>query len=179
MPDASTEKLDQFVAAFLGSQRRLYQFVHSLVPETSDAEDVLQDASLVMWKKFDEFEAGTNFYAWASRIAYFEILNFRRRKSPETLLFDPATFDKMAAEVESSSDWLAEIGPILEKCLAELRPEDRDLIERRYAPGMRGKELARQLGRPANSVYKSLGRIRQRLWQCITDALAAKRGGSP
>ena len=178
MTDSPTDKLDRFVAAYLSSQRRLYQFVHSLVPTAADAEDVLQNASLVMWKKFDSFEEGSNFYSWASQIAYYEVLNFRRRQRPESQLFDPATIELLAAEIEDSTDQLGEIGPILEKCLDELEPKDRDLIERRYAPGMRGKELARQLGRPANSVYKSIGRIRHRLFQCITAALAAMQGGS-
>ena len=46
-------------------------------------------------------------------------------------------------------------------CLGKLRKADRELIEERYASGENGLSVARKLGRPANSVYQSLGRIRR------------------
>lgn len=62
----------------------------------------------------------------------------------------------------------------LKHCLGKLRDKDRDLIESRYAPGERGKDLASQIGRPANSVYQSLGRIRRTLMECIQRQLAVE-----
>ena len=59
-------------------------------------------------------------------------------------------------------------------CLARLAPSDRELIRRRYSPGETGKSLAEALGRPANSVYQSLGRIRRTLLECIKRRLAAE-----
>jgi RNA polymerase sigma-70 factor (ECF subfamily) len=44
----------------------------------------------------------------------------------------------------------------------------------RYAPGETGKNLAEQIGRPSNSVYQSLGRIRRTLMECIQRRLAAE-----
>ena len=61
----------------------------------------------------------------------------------------------------------------LAECLGKLRPGDRDLIERRYTPGVTAKQIAADLGRPANSVSKSLGRIRRMLLECIERTLRA------
>ena len=62
----------------------------------------------------------------------------------------------------------------LGECLAKLRAKDRKLIEQRYAPGEKGKHVAERMGRPANSVYQSLGRIRKILMECIQRRLAAE-----
>ncbi len=46
-----------------------------------------------------------------------------------------------------------------------------------YAPGATVKDIARRLGRPANSVSKSLGRIRQALWDCVNEETAGGEEG--
>ena len=57
-----------------------------------------------------------------------------------------------------------------------MRLADRELLDLRYAPGAAVKDIALQLGRPANSVCKSLGRIRRALWNCINEELVARGG---
>ena len=52
----------------------------------------------------------TNFNAWACRIAYFRVLNYRRKKSREKLVFDDDVLDYLA---ERQEDRLAEIHNIL------------------------------------------------------------------
>ena len=59
----------------------------------------------------------------------------------------------------------------LDECFDELRVEDRELIAERYAPGMTGVKLAANVGRPVDSVYKSLGRIRRTLMECVNRRL--------
>ena len=45
-----------------------------------DAEEVFQNTSVVLWNKFGEFSAGSNFFAWASRVAYFEVLSLMKQR---------------------------------------------------------------------------------------------------
>ena len=61
----------------------------------------------------------------------------------------------------------------MQRCAERLSLSDRELIGLRYAPGATVKDIAQRLGRPANSVSKSLGRIRRTLWACINQELAA------
>ena len=72
---------------------------------------------------------------------------------------------EMSQELEAEQQQLA-------KCLEQLAPEDRQLILRRYAAGETGKSVAEFLGRPANSVYKSIARIRRQLFRCVRHARA-------
>jgi len=85
-----------------------------------------------------------------------------------------AFVEAVAREAQESVEALEERRRALLACLARLAPSDRDLIRRRYAPGASGKTVARQLGRPANSVYQSLSRIRRTLLECIKRRLAAE-----
>ena len=58
--------------------------------------------------------------------------------------------------------------------IAKLKERDRDLLNRRYTPGITIKQVAEQLGRPAKSVYAALGRIRHALLECVERKLAAE-----
>ena len=61
-------------------QGRLYQYIRTLPPRDQVVDDVIQETLLVLWRKFDAFEEGTNFDAWAAKIAYYEVLKERGRK---------------------------------------------------------------------------------------------------
>ena len=115
-----------------------------------------QEAQLVSWLSDGE-EIGISAVAWG------EFLCGPLSPAAESL----ARRLLPSAEALERSDEFEQRRVALVECLAKLRPKDRDLIEQRYAPGERGKRLAEQLGRPANSVYQTLGRIRRVLMECI------------
>lgn len=159
---------------FTRNQRRLYLFILSQVSTTQDAEEILQETNLIIWSKFHQFDLATNFFAWSAQIATYEVLKFRQRRHREKLRFTDEFVDAVSREVLERSDELEQRRNALEQCLQKLRPDDRKLIHRRYQPGERGKFVAEDLGRPANSVYQSLGRIRRTLLECIQRRLAAE-----
>ena len=174
MDDRLPSKVDRFMTELMRHQRRLYQYVHALLPRQQDAEDAMQNALVVLWKKFDQFDPATSFYAWASRVAYLEVLNYRRRNSRLVTILDDAVFERIAVEVERQSDLLEARREAMQRCAERLSSTDRELLNLRYVPGATVKDVARRLGRPANSVCKSLGRIRQALWDCINEEMTAE-----
>lgn len=163
----------EFVQLFTKHQRRLYLFCLAQVPSPVDAEEILQNANIVIWRKFGEFQPGTNFFAWACRIARYEVLKFRERQGREKLRFSDEFVRQIADEAETSAELMEDRRSALAECMKKLTRKDRDLIQRRYAPGVSGKSLAESLGRPVNAVYQSLGRIRRVLLECITRRLEA------
>jgi RNA polymerase sigma-70 factor, ECF subfamily len=173
MDDPLPGKVDRFMAELMASQRRLYQYVYALLPRHQDAEDVMQNTLAVLWKKFDQFDPASSFYAWASRVAYLEVRNYRRRSDRLVTILDEAIFEQIAAEVDQNADLLEDRRDAMQRCAEKLSIMDRQLIKLRYAPGATVKDVARRLGRPANSVCKSLGRIRHALWNCINQEMAA------
>lgn len=161
------------VQLFTKSQRRLFLFIMSQVGNPTDAEEVLQETNVIIWSKFHQFQMGTNFFAWAGKIATFEVLKFRERSRNRRVQFSDDFLACVAEEVIEMNDELECRREALSECLSRLKPIDRELIQARYAPGENGSKVADRLGRPANSVYQSIGRIRKTLFDCVTRRIAS------
>ena len=86
----STQPYEEFVRLFVAHEGRLRAFIRSLLPTWADVDEVMQETSLVAWRKFSRFERGTNFMAWAATIARFEALDHLRRRGREQLVFSTA-----------------------------------------------------------------------------------------
>ena len=70
----SDEQKENFVRLLIEAQGSLYAFILTLLANADTAKDVLQETNLVLWRKNEEFEAGTHFFAWARRIAEFQVM---------------------------------------------------------------------------------------------------------
>ena len=92
MPDSS----DNFVVELTSAQTSVYGYILSLLPDRTAAQDVLQEVNVTAWQKRADFQPGTNFFAWASKIAYFHVLSHRRKMSRDRLVFDEEVLDYLA-----------------------------------------------------------------------------------
>src|SRR5437764_12899228 len=92
-----------FLRLFLENERRLYAYILTLLPNRADADDVLQEVSLVMWDKFDDAHLPDDFAAWGCRIAYFKILDFRKKRQRSRVLFSQAMLDRVAETAAEQS----------------------------------------------------------------------------
>jgi RNA polymerase sigma-70 factor, ECF subfamily len=163
-----------FLRLFLQNERRIYAYILTLLPSRNDAEDVLQEASLVMWDKFDEDHPPDNFAAWGCRFAYFKVLDFYKKSRRSRLRFSNAMLEHLAetAVEHAASLQLDERREALHACIEKLSARDRDLLSRRFAEGASTQSTAAQVGRSVDAVYKALARIRQALFDCVTRTLA-------
>ena len=164
---------EEFIGLFSTTQRPLFLHILPMVGNGTDADEVLQETNLIMWAKKDQFEPGTNFLAWGRAIARLEVFRFRRSRGTKLKFLDGGLLDLVASHTESSSHELEARQEALANCMKQLRSKDRELIQLRYTPGVSGDDIAQQLGRPANSVYQSLGRIRRVLADCIQRRLVS------
>ena len=164
---------EEFVRLFTQSQRALYLFILPLVQTTADAEEVLQETNVVTLSKWAQFEPGTNFLAWCRAIARLEVFRFRRSRHHRVLLLGDDVVGLLADQMDEQPCDFELRRDALTECIGKLRSQDQELIRRRYTTGANGENVAQQLGRPANSVYQSLGRVRRVLLECIRRRLAA------
>lgn len=148
-------------------QRRLLSYILTLVPNWNDAEEILQETSLVLWRKFTEFQPGTSYNCWATRVAYFEVKKFRDRRKRSDILFSNELVDLLASEADEARDLLADQHEALQFCLEKLKRDDHRLITSRYLRGASSASLANELGRTLESVCNSLKRIRIALLRCV------------
>ncbi|MCG8587479.1 MAG: sigma-70 family RNA polymerase sigma factor [Pirellulales bacterium] len=166
------QRHEEFVGLLVKHQQSLFSYIRTLVPQHADAEDLLQQVSLVLWRKFDDFEPGSEFLAWSCRVAYFEVLNFRRRQPSGEVAFSADFVEHLASAWAERSDQLADERTALEHCVEQLSPADRHLVTLCYDGQHATKEVAEQLGRSPDSVYVSLHRIRRWLGDCIRRVLS-------
>ncbi|HZY85458.1 MAG TPA: sigma-70 family RNA polymerase sigma factor [Gemmataceae bacterium] len=165
-----------FLRLFLQNERRLYAYVLALLPNRADADDVLQEASLVMWDKFDARRPPADFAAWGCRIAYFKVLDFCKKRQRSRVRFSQAMLDRIAetAAEQAATLQLDERREALADCVEKLSPRERDLLARRFTEGASVESIAAGAGRSADAVYKALAKIRQALFECVTRRLAAE-----
>ena len=83
----------ELVQLLMKYQRRIFAYIHTLVPSRSDAEDILQEACLTICEKFDQFESGTNFYSWACQIAYWKVRAARKKFATSKVVFNQDVLD--------------------------------------------------------------------------------------
>ena len=53
-----------FVQRFAQFEPDLRRFIRSLLPTWTDADEVLQQTAMVIWKKFDQYDPDTHFMKW-------------------------------------------------------------------------------------------------------------------
>ena len=162
----------RFVQLFAQHQRSIHAYICTLAPNRVDADDVMQETSLVLWRKWDEFDPERDFTRWACGIAFNEVLKLRHRVASRRYFFNEIILEQLSTEVISQSDALRERQVALTFCMGKLGSQDRELIERRYRTKTTARRVAEELGRPASTVYKALGRIRDALFDCVERRLA-------
>ncbi len=87
-----------FVRYQTRNQRRIFSYIMTLVPNWNDAEEVLQETSLVLWRKFSEFQPGTSYISWANRVAFFEVQKYRDRQKRSERVFSNDLIDMLAEQ---------------------------------------------------------------------------------
>jgi RNA polymerase sigma-70 factor (ECF subfamily) len=166
------DQTEHFVAELTAKQNRLYAYIMALLPNPESARDVLQETNMVLWRKSGEFVPGTDFGAWAAKIAYFQVLSHRKRRRQDRHVFDDGLLADLAQEVQLL-DQPDDRQQAMRHCLDRLPGPERELVRMRYADGGSVKRMADHFGRSVGAVSQSLYRIRQALTDCIELTLRA------
>ncbi|MEM0970766.1 MAG: sigma-70 family RNA polymerase sigma factor [Verrucomicrobiota bacterium] len=158
----------EFIQLLTNHQSRLFAYALSLTGNRQQAQEVMQETNLVMWRKADQFELGTNFGAWMLKIAYFQVLAHRRKWNKEAIFIaDEEFLSRLAEEAEDSSARVEKQQEALQDCLERLPDRQRDLVRRRYAEGASIRSVAEQVGSAASAVKQALFRARENLIKCV------------
>jgi RNA polymerase sigma-70 factor (ECF subfamily) len=161
----------EFAECLRRHQSQVYGYIHSLVRDLNDADDVFQQTTLVLWNKFAEYDRQRSFVAWACGVARIEVASFLRSRSRQRLYFtDDLNLLLVEAQEKLTVDELEERRAALVRCMQKLRDRDRQLLDACYSNGGVNATAQRQ-GRSAHSVHNSLRRIRRALFECIRRTL--------
>jgi RNA polymerase sigma-70 factor, ECF subfamily len=158
---------EQFVRRLTEQQSRMYAYILALLGDPWAVGDVLQNANVAIWQKAGEYVEGTDFAAWVSRVAYYEVLAYRKRCQRDRLIFDTALLDDVAEEAARQTESIGSDLATLHGCVEKLPPSDKDLVLQRYRAGASVKRLAAVLGKSAGAISQALYRIRRQLAECM------------
>lgn len=170
-PSSSAE---QFVRLFTACERRIRAFVRRIVPTQPDADDVMQEVAMVLWRKFDTFRTDGDFLAWAIGIAKFEVLAWRRDKARDREWLGGALIEILADESIADESRLGRQRESLAGCLERLSAAHRELLLAAYRPGARIQDVALQSGRSVGGFYQWLHRMKRMLLDCVRAQMSKK-----
>lgn len=176
-----TERLKELTRQFLGGRHQLLAFIYGLMRDWDAAEEILQE----VWIRLAEAEPkGTTVQSvekWCRGVARNLILHhLREKRSPRVVtdsriveLADLAFEEHDLAEAVWSSrrSWLY-------GCMESLPDRSRQLLQLKYAEGLRVAQIADRMQRSQDAILKALSRIRQALADCV-ERRQALAGGRP
>jgi RNA polymerase sigma-70 factor (ECF subfamily) len=169
----SREDTAEFERLLRQHHRQLLGYIHSLIRDLEDAEDLFQQTMLILWKKFSTYDRQQSFLAWGCGVARLEVSNFLRVRGRNRLYFtDDLNLLLADAHADFSQEELDSRQKALRSCVQKLRERDRELLKSCYAVAHGVVETAKTSGRSAQSVHNSLRRIRRALHECIQRTLS-------
>jgi RNA polymerase sigma-70 factor (ECF subfamily) len=153
--------------------RQIFGYVYALLRNYTDAEDVVQQTSLALWKKFDEYQPGSNFFAWACNVARREALMFLRHQRRYRAHFSEAFQLRLAAAMAGVRPQVVNgRAQALEDCVQALPQNQRDLLLQCFGGTKSVATVAEEAGRTTFSIYSSLRNIRNKLLDCVNRSVS-------
>jgi len=127
---------------------RVYRFIVRLTGNQSLAEDLVSDVFLDVWRRAEGFEARSQVSTWLLAIARYKALSAMRRRTEEHL--DDAMADTIEDTAESPEAQLStkDRNALVQKCLTQLSPAHREVIDLAYYHEKSVDEVARIVGVP-------------------------------
>ncbi|HRH98197.1 MAG TPA: sigma-70 family RNA polymerase sigma factor [Prosthecobacter sp.] len=173
MPDqaSSTENL---ILLLTQHQAALFRYIFSLVPCEADARDILQETSVALFRKFDQYDATRPFLPWAYRFAYLQVQKHREKSARSPLLFSEDVMDLLANERTHIEPQLDERLRLLDGCLGKLTPQDKELVTRRYALRESAEDMMQRFDMSRRTLFRNLELLRQRLHECVSHQLQSE-----
>lgn len=168
---------DSFIRNFTACQAKLRGLVLGLSPTRSDADDVLQEVNLALWRKRHTYDPNRDFLNWACGFALREVRSFRKKSARDRLWFNDSAIECLAESWEPSKQNEGDRRDALSLCLEKLGPDERQCISQYYGEQLTGPEIAKTSDRPVSTVYKVLTRARQALRTCVKRTMSQTSRG--
>jgi RNA polymerase sigma-70 factor (ECF subfamily) len=163
---------DRVLKEALAYHTELMAYARSLLGNYAEAEDAVQEAMLVVVKKFDQFQEGTSMLAWCRAIVRLQVLRVRQQRQRERslvarLLDDAidAAFDEFqsAHRRDDTTTWRE----ALERCLGRVPDRGRQVLRARYVDELSYDQISERAGMTLEAVRKALYRTKKQLRSCV------------
>jgi RNA polymerase sigma-70 factor, ECF subfamily len=164
------DRSEKFVSLMKRHERRLNGYVLSLVHHWADADDILQEVAIALWRQFDKYDPATDFGTWACTVAYYHVLSYRKTAKRRRLRFIDEVNRLLDEEIAVVANEFGDHQDMLRSCLDKLSESDRRFLWAYYS-GTPIAELSQRSARSAASLYKDLSALRRTLRECVDRGL--------
>ncbi len=170
-PASKSASQQDFLRVFLANEREILRYVVALVPNLADAQEIVQQTAVVLWEKFDQYDAERPFAPWACRFALNVTRQWMARQQRWKALLDSGLAEELASRREQLRPEFDARLVHLDRCLQKLPEEQRSLVDGYYFRQLDVATVSDQAERTVDAVYKALQRIRRQLRECIERSL--------
>lgn len=156
----------EFSKKLTALQKPLYAYILTLLPNRTEAEDILQETNLILCKKANEYDPKGHFQGWAFNIARYQVMGHISKFKRSKLYFSQEIIDNLA---EESAD-LKQIEltrKALQICYELLPKHMKSMAQLRFREDYSLDKISKTLKRPMGSVSATLHRIRIKLIDCV------------
>ena len=174
MDPEAVHRTEQIVMLLTQHQDPLFRYIFNLVASEADARDILQETSLALFRKFDQYDPARPFLPWAYRFAYLQVQKHREKSARSPLIFSEDIMDLLALDMERLAPKLEQRLQLLDHCLSKLTPDDKELVTSRYALRQNVEEMMQRLAMSRRTLFRNLELLRLRLHDCVTRELKAE-----
>jgi RNA polymerase sigma-70 factor (ECF subfamily) len=146
--------------------QRLYRAARAITRDDQDAEDVLQQGWLQVFRNLSQFRGDAAFTTWATRIVVHEAISVARKRPTIAEVRDEA--------VEATSDDdvdRAQLGKLLKRCLATIPQGNREVLVMRDVLELDTAETAACLGLTEEAVRVRLHRARAAVAAALSEQM--------
>jgi RNA polymerase sigma-70 factor (ECF subfamily) len=151
------EKADKAFAMLLEKyQERLYWHIRKIVIVHDDADDVLQNTMVKVWRSIGDFRADSGLFTWLYRIATNEALTFLKQKKKRS--FAPwVDVEQKISESLEADEWFNgdEIQLKLQQAILKLPEKQRIVFNMKYFEEMKYEKMSGILGTSVGALKAS------------------------
>lgn len=166
----------RFTKLWTDAQPTVNRYISSLVRDQWAARDIVQNTSLVLLRKFPEYDELKPFIPWAIGLAKFEILAHHRDTARNRLVCDSEFIEQYTLKWSEMAPQMSDEATALRICISELNGRPRKIVRLRYAEGKTSEAIASELNLSAANVRTILKRTREALRRCIGKQIALQGG---
>ena len=166
---------NRILAMLEPERRKQLALARSILRDAQLAEDVHQDMLMKVCQNVATFDGPRHLRDWSWKVLRNRCYEVIRQSKYRPVLLDPSVLELVDDELASrDSEEVERRAAALKSCLEGLTANARKIVRLRFFEGLQGKEVAAQLGRKPDAVYKALQRIYTTLGECIRRRLAAE-----
>lgn len=169
---------DEVLRATFKYQDALTAYAYGLLQDWMLAQDAVQEAYIVLVKKWEEYDSSKNIFTWVRQIVRFEALNMLRSRKKEAYVGDEELLSLVDQTFEHNFDEQSALKmkserSALHKCISAVSQKNVGILLGFYRDRKSCDDLAGIFKRSANAIRLTLTRIRKKIRDCVSKRMKA------